>query len=665
MRTILTSLVLSLPLAKGAVTRGPYLQMAHAEGVTVVWRADQDIENPAVRFWQEGQVPAVCAGRSVLVRTQSGDAALSVIPAGQKQYEATILGLKANTIYRYALFDGTNPLADDTAGQTFTTHPAIGEEKSARIWVVGDSGTGELHQRLVHRAMLNHTKAQPIDLYLHVGDMAYGQGTDAQFQEKFFQPYQSTLRSTVCWASLGNHEGQTSNGKTETGPFYDAYVCPTQGEAGGVPSGSESFYSFDYGRIHFICLDSYDIDRTPEGAMAKWLVRDLEATRAKWIIGFWHHPPYTKGTHDSDTEIELVEMRKHIMPILEAGGVDLVLAGHSHIYERSMLIDGAYQTPTTAIGVVLDDGDGDPTGDGPYVKPEEVKPHKGTVAVVTGHGGALGRNSMGVMPIMRSIVLDHGSTIIDVSGDTLDGTMLDLAGKVRDRFQIVKKGKTNPQVLENPWIATRDTEERTGAGVLGSPSSKESARQAREAGETAVARDIPQSFKYLIPKNARWDYLADGGKPETEMWTKLGFDSNEEGWKNGTAGFGYGDSDDRTVLKDMEGKYDAVFIRREFEIPDGTDLSKLGLVINYDDGFILHINGKEIFSKAVQRVANGSLKVTSHESSGSEYFSLREFTKVFVPGKNIIAIEGYNTKLTSSDFSLDPYLVEDTSKVSE
>ncbi len=662
--TFITSL-LGLSLANAAITRAPYLQLSHTEGVTVVWRADEEVKNPAVRVWKEDETPMICSGESILVRTQSGDAQVSVIPGEQTQYEATISGLKANTTYNYALFDGADALADETQGQTFTTHPVIGEEKPTRIWVVGDSGTGEKHQRLVHQAMQQYTKDEPIDLYLHVGDMAYGQGTDVQFQEKFFQPYQKTLSNTVCWASMGNHEGRTSDGKTGIGPFYDAYVCPTKGEAGGVPSGDESFYSFDYGAIHFICLNSYDIDRSPEGEMAKWLVRDLAETKAKWIVGFWHHPPYTKGTHDSDVENELKEMRRHIMPIMERGGVDLVLAGHSHIYERSMLIDGAYQTPTTATGVILDDGDGDPKGDGAYLKPEAITPNKGTVAIVTGHGGALGRNSMGIMPIMRSIVLDHGSTIIDISGDTLSGTMIDLLGRERDIFQIVKKGEPDLQIVSNPWTPTLKTEERTGEGVLGSPSAREAARKAREAGAVVAARNVPASVKYLIGKNDVWDYLAGGEKPETEMWNKLGFDAKEEGWKKGQAGFGYGDGDDRTELKDMEGNYSAVFIRREFDIPATANLKKLGFAINYDDGFILHVNGKEIFSKHVKRGTDGKLDVSSHEASGHEYFSLSEFSGSFGKGKNVIAIEGYNVGLDSSDFSIDPYLVEDMTEGEE
>ena len=94
--------------------------------------------------------------------------------------------------------------------------------------------------------------------------------------------------------------------------------------------------------------------------MDTWLKADLEQTTADWLVAYFHHPPYTKGSHDSDREKQLVEMRTYVMPILESGGVDLVLTGHSHIYERSMLMDGAYATPTVAENVILDDGDGDP-----------------------------------------------------------------------------------------------------------------------------------------------------------------------------------------------------------------------------------------------------------------------------------------------------------------
>ena len=172
--------------------------------------------------------------------------------------------------------------------------------------------------------------------------------------------------------------------------------------------------------------------------MAAWLTAYLQQTRADWIFAYWHHAPYTKGSHDSDAEPELIEMRENFMPILEEGGVDMVFSGHSHIYERSMLIDKAYATPTIAEGVVVDDGDGDPDGDGPYRKNNGSHPHEGTVVVVTGHGG-ITLNRLGTMPIMKRIIYpEHGSVLIDVEGHVASGIMLNSKGKLSDTFQVVK-----------------------------------------------------------------------------------------------------------------------------------------------------------------------------------------------------------------------------------
>ncbi len=74
--------------------------------------------------------------------------------------------------------------------------------------------------------------------------------------------------------------------------------------------------------------------------MLTWLELDLASTSQDWIIANWHHPPYSKGSHDSDVDSEQVAMRENALPVLESHGVDLVLTGHSHAYERSMLIDG-------------------------------------------------------------------------------------------------------------------------------------------------------------------------------------------------------------------------------------------------------------------------------------------------------------------------------------
>jgi ankyrin repeat protein len=162
-----------------------------------------------------------------------------------------------------------------------------------------------------------------------------------------------------------------------------------------------------------------------------------------------------------------------------------------------------------------------------------------------------------------------------------------------------------------------------------------------------------------IEKGAEWHYLDGGKAPEDSLWTSLAFDSHEKGWKTGKAGFGYSDNDDETVIEDMQDNYLSVFIRREFEIPKGADLKGLGLLINYDDGFILHANGRRLFSSSNVSVdeKTGETTVTNHEANGAEFFSLSEYASAFKEGKNVIAIQGLNSTLDSSDFTLDPQVL--------
>ena len=449
--------------------RGPYLALGTSDSMSIVWRTWRQID-PVVRYGRSPRkLDRMVRINNILIRTKDhSDPSLALHsgPDDVRQYEATVTGLKPATTYFYAVYDGDRLLAGGDKTYHFTTHPSPGSKAPLRFWVVGDSGTGGQEQADVHSAMRAFTREQkrPIDIYLHVGDMAYSRGTDHEFHFHFFKPYEQTLRNTVCWPAMGNHEGATSSGQTGIGPYYDGYILPTRGEAGGLSSGTEAYYSFDYGNVHFIALNSHDLDRSPTAAMARWLNADLEQTHADWIFAYWHHPPYTKGSHDSDTEEQLIEMRQNIMPILEDGGVDIVFTGHSHIYERSMLIDGAYGTPTTSEGVILDDGDGDPRGDGPYRKSAGLHPHEGTVSVVAGHGGT-GLSRKGTMPIMRRVIFpEHGSVIVDVNGHNTTAIMLNSKGEQRDLFQIVKRGVVKPTRVIKPFQVPTYPADNEGGG---------------------------------------------------------------------------------------------------------------------------------------------------------------------------------------------------------
>jgi hypothetical protein len=257
--------------------------------------------------------------------------------------------------------------------------------------------------------------------------------------------YPEILRTSVLWPTLGNHDGHTADSASQTGPYYDMFTLPRSGEAGGLASGTEAYFSFDFGSIHFVCLESYETDRSAGGAMVRWLDEDLARTTKEWVIAFWHHPPYSKGSHDSDAEIELIEMRENALPILESHGVDLVLSGHSHSYERSFLIDGHYGSSTTfSESMKIDGGDGRADGDGAYAKAASgLAPHAGAVYVVAGSSGQTSGGRLD-HPAMFISLNSLGSMVLDVNGFRLDAAFLDSRGTVMDHFTLIKGAGAPP-----------------------------------------------------------------------------------------------------------------------------------------------------------------------------------------------------------------------------
>ena len=409
-------------LAGPVLTRGPYLQSAGSDTITIRWRTDQAVIG-RVRF---GAAPAAL--------DQIADEA----DAGT-EHEVSLTGLTAATRYAYSVGTTAEVLAGGDAEHVFSTSPIAGSSAPTRIWVIGDSGTADPNAAAVRDTFLAFAGDERADLWLMLGDNAYTHGTDQEYQAAVFEMYPTLLRNTSLWPTLGNHDGLSADSATGTGVYYDVFSLPRTGEAGGVASHTEAYYSFDYANLHLVCLDSYDSDLDPGGAMLTWLEDDLAATAAQWIVAFWHHPPYSKGSHDSDVEQRLVAMRTVVVPVLEAHGVDLVLAGHSHAYERSVLLDGHYgASGSLAPTMALDGGDGRIDGDGAYRKPGAgPAPRAGAVYVVAGSSGRLGGGSLD-HPAMATSVAALGSVVIDVEGARLDLTFLDAAGEIGDRVTMIK-----------------------------------------------------------------------------------------------------------------------------------------------------------------------------------------------------------------------------------
>lgn len=429
----------------GSLTRGPYLQKAAPTQITIRWR-NTLYDLGRVRY---GANPAT------LDQTVDEPA----LPTGQFDHLVTLTGLTPNATYYYSVGAGGDTLApapaDNAADFTFTTAPIAGTVIDTRIWVLGDAGTAgngdPARQQSVRDAFYTWTAARTPNVVLQLGDNAYNSGLDTEFQKAMFEMYPTMLRKTVFWSCLGNHETNQSTAFVDTYPYFDIYTLPTTGESGGVASGTEHYYSFDYGNIHFISLDSMTANRavdnpaTPQnedGPMAAWLRNDLQSTTATWIIAFFHHPPYTKGSHNSDTESEHIQMRQNFLPILEGGGVDLVLGGHSHIYERSYLLDGHYGLSTTFTPAMkLNAGDGRPAGNGAYLKPlADAGGHKGAVYNVAGSAGQVSGTQPDFPHPAHFISLTNlGSLVLDINGNRLDATFVRENGTTPDTYTIQKQ----------------------------------------------------------------------------------------------------------------------------------------------------------------------------------------------------------------------------------
>ena len=405
------------------LVRGPYLQNLTTSNIIVRWRTSRPTNN-VVQFGLNAENLAWAVTNDV--RTNN--------------HAVVLTNLAPDTKYFYSIGATETNLAGG-ANYFFISAPT--NSKPTRIWAMGDFGTTGRYGNgavAVRDAYYNFTGSRYTDVWLMLGDNAYDYGTDEEYQRAVFDVYQAILRQTAAWSTIGNHETYASNALGHIA-YFDIFNLPSAGEAGGIPSGTIKYYSFDYGNIHFVCLDSELSDQTVAGPMAAWLRADLEANTKEWLIAYWHSPPYTKGSHDSDNDLDtdghLKNMREVFVPILESFGVDLVLGGHSHNYERSFLLDGHYgKSGTLQDEMIRDAGSGRTDDSGAYIKASQGS-GEGAIYVVAGSGG-FATVQVGHHGVMHTALLRTGSLVLDVDGDRLDAKFVRETGAIDDYFTILK-----------------------------------------------------------------------------------------------------------------------------------------------------------------------------------------------------------------------------------
>lgn len=428
--------------AEVQLIRGPYLQVATPTSMVIRWRTD-----------------AACRSRVSYGTAQSKLDQTTTDINLVTEHQLKLSGLTPYTKYYYAIGALKDTLQTGPENYFYTLPPA-GQEGDYRIGVFGDCGTNTVSQRNVRDQFIKYLGDQYLNTWILLGDNAYNDGTDAEFQAKFFNIYKDALlKKYPLYTSPGNHDYHDADftadhaQNTHQTAYYQNFSMPLNGEAGGVASHNQAFYSFDLGNIHFISLDSYGKEENKyylydvNGPQVQWVKKDLAANKNKaWVVAFWHHPPYSMGSHNSDKESELVHIRENFIKVLEDAGVDLVLCGHSHGYERSKLMEGYYGKNadfSTKYQLSTSSGKYDGSQDSaPYIKRDD---NKGTVYVVAGSSGVVAERQAtyphNALPYANADI--EGACMLEVRANRLDLQWVCADGVVRDRFTMMKHVNKN------------------------------------------------------------------------------------------------------------------------------------------------------------------------------------------------------------------------------
>jgi hypothetical protein len=318
------SLCVNLPAegaGQNALARAPYLQRVTPHEAVVVWTSVAGGSASVLVQSPDGkQEASFAAAIDPAASAPGGDGAVTspadAPAANARQWAAAVSGLEPDTAYCYTVYQDGVPV---TAPAPLKSAPATGSAGRVQFVALGDSGGGGSDQR----ALLQQIESVPFDFMIHTGDIAYDNGTLADFESKFFGIYAPVLAARPMFPTSGNHDYETA----DAAPYRQVFVLPENGGDGGV----ERWYSYDWGNVHLVALDT---ERTGP-IQAAWLEADLAANKLPWTIVYGHKPPHSSGEHGDDPAFN-----QYFVPILKAHHVQLVLSGHDHDYERFKPIDG-------------------------------------------------------------------------------------------------------------------------------------------------------------------------------------------------------------------------------------------------------------------------------------------------------------------------------------
>jgi len=329
---------------------------------------------------------------------------------GKYWHSATVTGLTADTTYHYRVY--TNGV-DLTPWADVTFHTAPPDTATQVTFAaLGDGRPNSKSDPPTQAAwdVANQMTQRNFDFAVHSGDIVQAGGVCSgsysswnQYLNAYFNLYRDSIKDTPFFTAIGNHE--LSGGSSSCGyhAYTDVYHLP---ENAGY-FDKERYYSFDWGNVHVISLNTEQY-YSAGGTQYNWLENDLQNTDRRWIVVVFHRPPYSSGNHGSNTNLQ-----NQLVPLFEQYGVDVVLNGHDHDYERTCPIkDDACTT--------IDDG--------------------GVVYFVTGGAGAPLYNNQSDPNAWFTAKYSktHHFMLLSVNDCQMDIQAIDDQGNIFDTYQIDK-----------------------------------------------------------------------------------------------------------------------------------------------------------------------------------------------------------------------------------
>ncbi len=205
-------------LRAAGLLRGPFLQIATPDSITLRWRTDVACES-IVNYGTQTNLLASSAS--------------DLDPA--TEHEVRLTGLTPATQYFYSIGSLTNTLAEGPDCH-FITHPPPGQAKPTRVWVIGDAGQcADDGQIRVRNAYYQYTGPRHTDVWLALGDNATIIGDDSEYQTNFFDVYPEMFRQTAIWSAIGNHETYSVTAPVVASPISTSSRFPPTARRAASP----------------------------------------------------------------------------------------------------------------------------------------------------------------------------------------------------------------------------------------------------------------------------------------------------------------------------------------------------------------------------------------------------------------------------------------------